>query len=113
MKIAHSPTPWKVGDRKPYVEVWGPMRMNSSPILASMDSEPREANAALIIKAVNNHDALVKALELQEAAETANMNCDECDPEDAPETCAKCFPLYDDARVARRAALANLKCAEA
>lgn len=49
---------------------------------------------------------LREALVLQEKAENAHMTCDECDPEDAPETCAKCFPLYDDARLARRAALA-------
>jgi hypothetical protein len=58
----HTPTPWKIGDRKPYIEVWGPMRMNSSPILASMEHEPRDANAAFIVKAVNNHEALIKAL---------------------------------------------------
>lgn len=58
----HTPMPWKIGDRSPYVEIWGPMRMNHHPILASMEHEPREENAALIIKAVNNHDALVEAL---------------------------------------------------
>lgn len=50
-KSKHTPGPWKVGDRKPYVEVWGPMRMNHSPILASMESEPREANARLMAAA--------------------------------------------------------------
>ena len=59
----HTSTPWKVGDRKPYVEIWGPMRMNSSPILASMEHEPREANAAFIVRAVNSYDQLVDALQ--------------------------------------------------
>lgn len=47
-KDAHTPGPWKVGDRDPYVEVWGPMQMNAHPILASMEHEPREANAKLM-----------------------------------------------------------------
>jgi hypothetical protein len=47
----HTPGPWMVGTRKPYVEVWGPMRMGASPILASMESEPREANARLMAAA--------------------------------------------------------------
>lgn len=59
----HTPTPWKIGDRKPYVEIWGPMRMNHHPILASMEHEPREENAAFIVKAVNSHGALVRALQ--------------------------------------------------
>jgi hypothetical protein len=54
-------------------------------------------------------DLLVQALALQEVAETAHLKCDECDPSDAPETCGKCFPLYDDARIARRRALAYIK----
>lgn len=64
---------------------------------------------ALLLKAVNtvsSHDALVRAAELQEAAELFHANCEECDGEEVPELCEKCFPLYDDARIARRGALA-------
>lgn len=46
-----------------------------------------------------------KALELQETAEEAHANCEECDGEEVPELCPKCFPLYDEARLARRSAL--------
>ena len=49
--MQHTPGPWRIGDHKPYVEVWGPMRMNNYPILASMESEPREANAILMAAA--------------------------------------------------------------
>ena len=46
--------PWRVGEGPGgSVEIWGRMRFNSSPILASMESEPRKANAELICKAVN------------------------------------------------------------
>lgn len=62
----HTPTPWKAGKGpNGEVEVWGRMRMNASPILMSlgvMEHDPREANAAFIVKAVNAHDALVEAL---------------------------------------------------
>lgn len=61
--------------------------------------------AERIVKAVNYHDALVRALELQMAAETAHLKCDECEGQEIPELCPKCFPLYDDARLARMKAL--------
>lgn len=49
---------------------------------------------------------LVKALKLQEAADEARLNCEECGGEESPELCPVCFPLYDDARIARRLILA-------
>ncbi len=61
--MTHTPLPWRVGDREPYVEIWGQMRMNAYPIVASMDSAPREANAALIVRAVNSFGPLIAALE--------------------------------------------------
>lgn len=48
---------------------------------------------------------LREALELQEAAEMAHVNCSECDGDVQPENCQTCFPIYDKAREARRAAL--------
>lgn len=68
-----------------------------------------EANAEHIVRCVNAYDGLVMACQLQEAADLAHVSCDECDPEDAPETCAKCFPLYDVARIARRMALSAVE----
>jgi hypothetical protein len=53
-------------------------------------------------------DALVKALQLQEDAEEAHANCGECNGEDVPELCPICFPLFDDARIARRGILADV-----
>lgn len=50
---------------------------------------------------------LLQACLLQEAAEDFNANdCDECGGEGVPELCPKCVPLFDDARVARRNAIA-------
>jgi len=49
--------------------------------------------------------ALLRAAQLLEAAEIAHANCPECGGEGVPEVCEVCFPLFDDARTARRAAL--------
>jgi hypothetical protein len=51
--------------------------------------------------------ALVKALQLQESAEETYANCEDCEGYGAPEQCEKCFPLFDKARIARRAALSR------
>ena len=57
-----TPGPWRTGDREPYVKVWGPMRMNTHPILASMESEPRAANARLMAAAPDLLAALKAAV---------------------------------------------------
>jgi hypothetical protein len=63
----------------------------------------RDANATLFAAASD----LLAAAQKLEAAETFNANCDECEGEGAPELCEKCFPLFDDARIARRLAIAK------
>lgn len=47
------------------------------------------------------HDALRTA----EKADGFHANCEECEGLEAPEACGLCFPLADDARLKRRAAL--------
>lgn len=119
----HTPTPWRV--EKGTGLVWGdctlfddgtPDRLGVPVTDGQLERpwaqgkgpsyEEMEANAAFIVKAVNNHEALVNAITLLEKAEEFHLTCDECNGEDIPELCEKCFPLYDDARVARRLALA-------
>lgn len=58
--------------------------------------------------AANALPALLKALQLQEKADEFHANCEECGGEDVPELCPVCFPLYDDARIARRGILARV-----
>jgi hypothetical protein len=48
---------------------------------------------------------LYEAARLQEEAESFNANCPDCDGEGVPECCETCFPLFDDARLKRRAVL--------
>ena len=57
-------------------------------------------------EAADEIERLRGALGLQESAEENHANCTECDGEEVPELCPKCFPLYDDARLARRRCLA-------
>jgi hypothetical protein len=65
-------------------------------------SDDEFAEAALLIAGA---PALLRAALLLEAAEEVHANCPECDGEGVPELCPACFPLFDDARIARRAAL--------
>jgi predicted DNA-binding ribbon-helix-helix protein len=61
------------------------------------------ADAHLIIAAPD----LLDAATLLEAAESSRDGCEECDGEGEPEACGKCFPMFDDARVKRRLAIAK------
>lgn len=58
-------------------------------------------NACLHAAALDLLDAAIAL----EKAETYHANCAECDGDGAPEACPRCFPLFDDARLKRRAAI--------
>lgn len=69
-------------------------------------TDPWAANARLIAAAPE----LYEAADLLEKAETAWANCDDCEGvERIPELCGECFPLFDEARLKRRAALAKAR----
>lgn len=50
---------------------------------------------------------MLRALQAQEAAEQTHLDCSECEGREIPELCSLCFPVYDDARIARRLAIAK------
>ena len=56
-----TPGPWSVGGRHGFVEVFGPRNLTGSPIIATMESQPREANARLIAAAPEMLAALQNA----------------------------------------------------
>lgn len=62
----HSPIPWQISDSGYVVAECIPVRGQSLAIRATDDrhgmQDEAAANAAFIVTAVNNHDALVKAL---------------------------------------------------
>lgn len=66
--------------------------------ICTFNQSPNDADALLMTAA----PLLLKALILLEFAEAFHATCEECNGEDIPELCEKCFPYYDDARVARR-----------
>lgn len=67
--------------------------------------------AAYMVRAINCHDDLLEAAQLLETAETHHANCEECEGMGVPELCPVCFPLFDDARVKRRLAIAKAQAA--
>jgi len=82
----HTPTPWFVSTKK--FDDWGWIRGADGAIACVArggddkefdehrrdGTDPYAANAAFIVKAVNNHDALVKALKESRAALVALMD---------------------------------------
>lgn len=56
--------------------------------------------------AASAHDDLLEAGKALEAAELQWANCPECSEATSfPELCGTCMPLFDDARLKRRAAI--------
>jgi hypothetical protein len=59
----------------------------------------------LPVSAAYEIERLREALRAAQSCEEHHMNCAECEGLGAPEACAECFPLADDARLKRWAAL--------
>lgn len=68
-------------------------------------AELRILGSPLDMVAADHIERLRDALQVAEAADQKAINCEEHEPSDAPETCEHCFPLADDARLKRWAAL--------
>lgn len=113
--MTRTPGPW---DYRPFeFDDWGWVRARNGGNLVAIakdmtadhhahrqaGTDPYEANARLIAAAP---DLLAAALKLEEA-EDHHANCEECEGEGLPELCRLCFPLFDDARCMRRAAIAK------
>lgn len=111
----HTPGPWNVSDGAngewqvtapdaldPKGEDWS-IAMTFGSVGHEGGNVESDANARMIVAAPD----LLEAAELLEKAEDAHANCSECDGEEVPELCPKCFPLFDDARIKRRLAIAK------
>jgi hypothetical protein len=62
-------------------------------------------DASLVSAAVDKIETLFDALNTAEKADKRASNCEDHEPDAAPETCERCFPLADDARTKRWTAL--------
>lgn len=74
------------------------------------DHEPFTPNHAkctcrLANEAADEIEKLLDALQTAEKADQKAINCEEHEPDAAPESCGECFPFADDARLKRWAAL--------
>jgi hypothetical protein len=75
---------------------------------SALSLTPAEGSSSSVALQIAAAPDLLEAARLLEAAEDFNANdCRECEGEGVPELCPQCFPLFDAARVARRAALAK------
>lgn len=100
---AHTPGPWVVFvDRRHAVDIFDILPACRDGEVAS--GIRSSADASLIAAAT---DLLEAALALEAAEDRYHNDCEECGGEGVPEECPECFPLFDDARVMRRLAIAK------
>ena len=104
-KLNHTAGPWEISADG----IWAKSPMGARVKIATvttfspMNGLDSQANARVLGAA----DELLKAAMLLDAAELARQDCEECGDEGEPETCGKCFPKFDDARIMRRLAIAK------
>ncbi len=110
MAIKHTPGPWTVeeyGDDETPTLVIHKDTESRVCFMATPGShgDPAmiEADAYLIAAAPD----LLEAAKLLEVAEDERQYCEECEGEGEPEACGTCFPMFDDARIKRRLAIAK------
>ena len=100
----HFPGPWNVTQDGRHV---GNFERDMCVLVANTDigglsHDKQQANARLIAAAP---DLLEACKMLEEAEDHYHNECDECQGEGEPELCSTCFPLFDNARLARRSAI--------
>lgn len=102
-----TPGPWVASEQDTWRVEWDGTYRNDGYIIAyRLEGPDAKPNAHLIAAAPE----LYEACALLEKAENYHHNkCRECEGEGEPEACSKCFPLFDNARIARRSALAKAK----
>src|SRR5690349_17056477 len=100
----HTPGPWHYSDGQ---DVYThQVRDADNRLLGSCSQGTRpelEANARLMAAAPE----LLEAAKLLEEADQKWANCPDCESMLPGELCESCFPLYDAARLKRRAAIAK------
>lgn len=118
---------WKleISEKGGVASIWGPRKDGNARLsdgrglIAQVDLATLETKSRISYPEIDQESLsyarlmaaspdLLAACQLQEAAEEFNCNkCENCFGEGEPEACEVCFPKFDDARVARRAAIAR------
>lgn len=65
---------------------------------AVIEAEGHLTAARLMNEAAHELTVMLDALKTAEKADQKAINCEDHEPDAAPESCEKCFPLADDAR---------------
>ena len=94
--------PWSLDPATGGDIVWG---ADHSIVAQALGSTNWPVDARLLAAAPDLYEAAAAL----ERAEDAHDNCPECDGQGVPELCPVCFPIFDDARVKRRSALAKAR----
>ena len=116
-KAQHTPLPWRIDpDDQPNM-AWNNHIVSAADPnerIAFMahdgtgDNEIGEANAELIVRAVNAYDAMNEALKAAERAHQVHANCDDCmEMANDPASCEHCFKSWNEALELRQSALAG------
>ena len=98
------------GEKIPMLEVLVAGRVISVPAWEVEAAASPQAHAN--VKVVLLIPEMIAALKAYQLLDDKVANCEEHDPEDAPEVCEECFPFADDARCKMRAVLVKLAVAE-
>jgi hypothetical protein len=99
MERKHTPKPWIA-----YAQGDGLWAVRSQETNHRVAKDVLQSDALQIAAAPD----LLEAATLLEAAEEFHCNsCPECQGETEPERCGTCFPKFDEARIARRKAIAK------
>ena len=84
MQTKHTPTPWKAVKKNGDIHILGKRGMVVAVVPISYskndleETAETEANAAVIVRAVNNHEALLNALKIEHARWTQPHSIEAC-----------------------------------
>lgn len=105
---ANSPLVLYVGDKAPNANSRHPLNLVDWIAEIKRDESPDRKIQIATARMLQSAPAMLAAIQAWQRLEDKYTNCEEHEPEMAPETCEECFPLADECRLKMRHALARL-----